>query len=152
MLRTLYKSDLPQLLAIENAVHVAPWAEETFAICFKHHCKGWVVEMDKQVIGFILISFSSEECHLLNVCVAHAHQHQGFGKILLEKAMAYAAGEGVEVMYLEVRESNTRAIAMYEKAGFQLVGKRKGYYPTVTGREDALILARILGSTPIRQI
>lgn len=144
MLRTLYKSDLAQLVAIEKAVHVAPWAEETFAICFKHHCKGWVVEVNKQVAAFILISFSPEECHLLNVCVAHAHQHQGFGRMLLEKAMAYAYEEGIGMMYLEVRESNSRAISLYEKAGFQLVGKRKAYYPTVSGREDALILAKIL--------
>lgn len=144
MLRTLYKSDLPQLLAIENAVHVAPWAEETFAICFKHHCKGWVIELDKHVVGFILISFSTEECHLLNVCVAHAQQHKGYGRKLLEQALAYAREEGIGMMYLEVRESNSRAIALYEKSGFQVVGKRKDYYPTVSGREDALILAKIV--------
>lgn len=142
MLRTLYKSDLAQLLAIENAVHVAPWAEETFKACFQGNCVGWAAELDKHVVGFILISMSTEECHVLNLCVAHAHQRQGWGKQLLERALAFARENGIRVVYLEVRHSNTRAIGLYENMGFQQVGVRKGYYPTVSGREDALILAK----------
>lgn len=144
MIRTLYKSDLKQLLAIEQAVHVAPWAEETFKACFHNQCTGWAAEMDKQVIGFILISRLSDECHILNLCVDYPCQHQGWGRRLLEKAMESARQGGARLIYLEVRESNPRAVKLYENAGFQLIGRRRDYYPTVSGREDALVLAKSL--------
>lgn len=141
MLRTLYKSDLPQLLAIENAVHAAPWTDETFKICFKSGYFGWVLELDDKIIGFIIISLTREECHILNVAVALSHQRQGWGRMMLEHALKHARRFGIGIAYLEVRKSNTRAISLYRKMNFQVVGERKGYYPTVSGNEDALILA-----------
>lgn len=144
MLRPLYKSDLPQLLVIENAVQIAPWTEETFKSCTQNHCVGWVIEIDKHVIGFIIIAMSTEECHILNLCVEHVSQRQGWGKKLLEHALSYAKEKRISIVYLEVRQTNTRAIDLYTKMGFQVVGERKGYYPTVSGREDALVLARVL--------
>ncbi len=149
MLRTLYKSDLPQLLAIENAVHITPWAEETFKSCTQNHCVGWVLEIEKKIAGFIIVAMSVEECHVLNLCVDHAYQRQGWGKKLLECALARAAEKNIRVVYLEVRQSNAPAIELYHKMDFQVVGKRKAYYPTVAGREDALILAKLLSNNPL---
>lgn len=144
MLRSLYKSDLSRLVAIENAVHVAPWAEETFKSCLQAHCVGWVVEVEQKVMAFVLITFSMDECHILNICVDHPYQHQGYGRQLLTQVLTYAKSKKLNLVYLEVRQSNTRAIQLYQKMGFELIGERKGYYPTVAGREDALILAKVL--------
>ncbi len=141
MLRTLFKSDLPQLLEIENAVHVAPWTEETFKACFQSGYIGWVIEIEKKIIGFIFIALTVDECHILNLCVAHAFQHQGWGQKLLEKALSHAKQHGIGIAFLEVRQSNTRAISLYRKMKFHLIGQRKNYYPTVTGNEDAFIFA-----------
>lgn len=144
MLRTLYKSDLPQLLAIEKSVHIAPWTEETFKICFQPGYLGWVVDSNRKILGFIIISLHREECHVLNICVMHDCQNQGWGRKLLDKALLQARQQGIGIAYLEVRRSNSRAISLYRKMGFHLVGERKSYYPTPNGYEDALIFARSL--------
>ena len=143
-LRTLQRSDLDQVLAIENAVHVSPWTRETFETCIRTACKGWVVEENDKIIGFIMVSLQAQECHILNVCVAHAAQRQGLGQKLMEHAIQDAKRSGIGIAYLEVRRSNTRAISLYRKMSFQMIGERKEYYPTVSGREDALIFAKSL--------
>jgi ribosomal-protein-alanine N-acetyltransferase len=144
MLRKLFASDIPQLLAIENSVHIAPWNEETFKICFQVGYMGWAIEVEKKIIGFIVVSLSIEECHILNLCVVHEHQHQGWGQKLLVYALQFARQQGVSMAYLEVRRTNTRAIWLYEKSGFKLIGERKNYYPTVEGYEDALVFGAFL--------
>ncbi|HVE44839.1 MAG TPA: ribosomal protein S18-alanine N-acetyltransferase [Gammaproteobacteria bacterium] len=141
MLRPLQKSDIPAVFAIESSVQISPWVIETFHACFRAGYVGWVLEKEGSVIGFVIISVALDECHILNLCVAHAHQRCGLGKQLLQHVLDYASSQGAKMVYLEVRRSNTRAIALYRDAGFQLIGERKGYYPTTAGMEDALVLA-----------
>lgn len=141
MMRTLFQSDIHQLLRIEQSVHIAPWSEETFKVCFQSGYVGWVVEIDKKIRGFIIISQKVEECHILNVCVDRDFQRQGWGRKLLEHVLSHARQHGISIAYLEVRRSNSRAISLYKNLHFHLVGERKGYYPTVAGNEDALIFA-----------
>lgn len=144
MLRPLFKSDLSQLVAIEAAVHLAPWTEETFKACLAAGHLGWVIEQAGVIVAFILVSMNVDECHILNIGVATAFQHQGFGKALMLHALAHAKSHGIGVVYLEVRRSNTRAIGLYKKLLFRLVGVRKGYYPLAMGGEDALVFAKSL--------
>jgi len=144
MLRTLTKSDLNELLAIENAVHVAPWSADIFQICFEARYQGWGIEFENKLLGFIILSLHIDECHILNLGVAREHQQQGYGQQLLEYALDYAKKNGKQIAYLEVRRSNTRAIKLYRKMHFYLVGERSNYYQTVVGYEDALIFAKIL--------
>lgn len=144
MLRTLFKADLPQLLAIENAVHLVPWTEDTFKTCFQSGYIGWIIEIDKKMIGFIIVSLNAGECHILNLCISHSYQRQGWGRKLLEHALTQARQKGLGIAYLEVRRSNSRAIRLYRSMRFHLVGERKDYYPTPTGKEDALIFAMSL--------
>lgn len=142
MLRTFYKADVQPVLLIEQSVQVAPWTEETFKICFQAGHQGWVIEKDNQIIAFIIVATRPEECHILNLCVERAFQHQGFGRRLLLYALEHAKRNGVGIAYLEVRRSNHIAIALYKKMGFHFVGERKAYYPAETGHEDALIFAK----------
>lgn len=144
MIRTLFKADLPDILAIEKAVHISPWNEETFKICFQSGYIGWVLEIEGKTVGFIMISQSREEIHILNVCVTHAYQHQGLGYKLMREALNHAKRHAIGIAYLEVRRSNTHAITLYRKMGFHYIGERKEYYPSPTGNEDALIFAMSL--------
>lgn len=144
MLRSLTKSDLGQILAIEESVQAVPWSEETFRVCFQAGYIGWVIDLNKEVIGFIIVSERSTECHILNVCVARPYQHKGFGRQLLEYVIQTAAEKGIAIAYLEVRRSNSKAISLYEKMDFYLVGERKDYYPAHSGKEDALIFVKDL--------
>jgi len=143
-LRILQKSDLPQVLTIENAVHITPWTKETFAVCLESPCVGVVLEIEARVIGFALASVRIGECHILNIGVLHAHQRQGYGEMLLKELLVKAKEQGAGIAYLEVRRTNTRAIALYQKLQFQQIGERKNYYPSGGGYEDALILAKTL--------
>lgn len=145
MLRSLSKSDLNEILQIEESVHVAPWSEEIFNRCLEAGYMGWVVEKEDKIIGFIVVAQQGLECHILNICISQLFQHQGYGRKLLEHALKNAKESGVGIAYLEVRRSNDHAIDLYKKMRFQMIGEREGYYPTPSGQmEDALIFARDL--------
>jgi len=144
MLRKLFKSDLEKILKIENAVHVVPWTEDTFKTCFQASCPGWVIEVDNEIVGFSIVTQREDECHILNICITHSYQHQGYGRKLLEHTLDGVKRQGAHIAYLEVRRSNQRAISLYRNMGFKLIGERKEYYPTVAGREDALVFAKSL--------
>jgi ribosomal-protein-alanine N-acetyltransferase len=78
---------------------------------------------------------------LLNVAVAQEWQGQGLGRFLLNQSVACSRGLGMESMLLEVRPSNTRALELYERYGFEQIGRRKGYYPAGSQqREDAIVM------------
>lgn len=141
MFRKMVRSDLPQLLLIEQATQGAPWTEETFKACFEMACDGWVVEHEGRIAGYIVVAFKVEECHIMNLCVAREFQRQGLGRKLLEFGLEEAKNRELGIAYLEVRRSNSRAIALYRKAKFLMIGERKNYYQTVSGPEDALIFA-----------
>lgn len=144
MIRTLFRSDILFILELEKAVHIAPWTKEAFEMCFRSGYAGWVIEEDKQVLAFIIVSFQRQECHILNLAVKHQAQRQGFGRSLMEHALKQAKMQGIGIAYLEVRRSNSRAISLYRHMDFQLVGERKNYYPTLNGMEDALVFAKSL--------
>src|SRR3990167_10859395 len=108
MLRILSQADLIPILAIEKSVHVVPWTEETFKLCFESGYFGWAIELEKEIIGFIFVSYSATECHVLNLCVSRAYQYQGWGRMLLDYAIHAAKQRGMDMVYLEVRRSNTR--------------------------------------------
>lgn len=146
-LRRLVRADTNKVLAIEQQVHVSPWSLETFKACFDAGYDGWVFEAEGRVIGFILVSVRAGESHILNICVARQYQRKGWGRKLLEEALTHARRHGIAIAYLEVRRSNSGAIKMYQNMGFQLIGERKNYYPTVSGQEDALVFAKDLSKS-----
>jgi ribosomal-protein-alanine N-acetyltransferase len=144
MLRNLKDTDIPDLVALEIATQESPWSEDIFNKCIILGSQGWVLEVDQRVIGFVLFLSRVGEGHILNICVHPDYQHQGYGRLLMDKVMAIADDEKLIVVYLEVRVSNRNAIQLYEKMGFKQLGVRKGYYPLSAGREDGLVFAKDL--------
>lgn len=144
MIRSLKSTDLPQILLIEEAVHISPWTESTFKTCLHSGCFGWVMEFDRKIIAFMLVSLHEDECHILNIGVAKEHQRKGYGRQLLLHGLAELSARTVKIVYLEVRRSNTRAISLYNQLNFRRIGERKAYYPGPRGAEDALIYAKLL--------
>ncbi len=141
MFRKMVKADLPQMHAIEQAAQGSPWTEDTFKMCFEMAYDGWVAEHNGRVVGYVVVAMQPDECHILNLCVGREWQRQGLGRSMLEYALSEARGRGMGIAYLEVRRSNTRAIALYRKLKFLMIGERKNYYQTVNGPEDALVFA-----------
>ena len=97
---------------------------------------------DEQVLGFALARLVADEAELLLLAVKTAGQRRGIGRILLEHFEDQALARGAARLHLEVREGN-HALSLYEKAGFELVGRRRDYYSGQKGdRYDALTLAK----------
>ena len=80
------------------------------------------------------------EAELLDLVVGPKHQGQGIGKALLEWIVLQLP-EFADRFFLEVRESNQSALALYQNVGFVEVGVRPKYYPADHGREDAILMA-----------
>lgn len=145
MLRSIHEKDIPKVLAIELVTQPMPWSDEAFVRCFQAGYHGWVVEVDQDVMGFIILSSQAGESHILNLCVHPNHQHQGHGRSLMVHALTEAKRMGAGMIFLEVRRSNEHAIALYDQLGFVQIGERTDYYPLPKGREDALVFAKDLG-------
>ncbi len=141
-MRDLCDEDIPQLLVLEEKTQSSPWTEEAFRRCRQANYPGWVLEKDSKLLGFVMISLSAGECHILNLCVDPVFQGKKLGRKLMIAALIWAKQQGAMIVYLEVRRSNIRAIKLYQKMHFSEIGIRKNYYPKEEGGEDALVLAR----------
>ena len=103
-----------------------------------------VLKEAKQVIGFAILSVSTEESHLLNIGLTSSRRGQGLGRELLEKMIMAAEVMGSKKIFLEVRVSNIIAIDLYKASGFKEIGLRKNYYRIKDGREDAILMSKSL--------
>jgi ribosomal-protein-alanine N-acetyltransferase len=80
------------------------------------------------------------EAHLLNLGIAHDWQSQGLGRKFLRHLIEVARVDRADMMFLEVRPSNAKAIQLYLSEGFNEIGMRRNYYPAASGREDAILM------------
>jgi ribosomal-protein-alanine N-acetyltransferase len=138
------EADLGRVVMVERQAYEFPWSEGIFSDCLRVGYCCWVAERGRQLDGYSVMSVGAGESHILNLCVRPAVQGRGIGAILLDHMLGVAVAHHAEIAYLEVRLSNRAAIALYESAGFAMVGTRRGYYPAAQGREDAMILSRSL--------
>ncbi len=142
--RPMRRTDLKSVAAIEQSAYEFPWEPATFRDCFNVGYCCWIGEKAGRILAYGICSVGAGESHVLNLCVAPQIQGQGLGGLMLEKLMDVARQYRADSMFLEVRPSNHAAIRLYQRMGFNEIGTRKGYYPARKGREDALVMARIL--------
>lgn len=96
--------------------------------------------------GFVMSRVAADEAEILSIVVAGGKRRSGFGQTLLSAHMAQLAAHGVARLFLEVEEGNAPAIGLYQRLGFETVGRREGYYPKPDGRRvAALVMRRDLG-------
>ena len=141
----LSPDDLSAAWALEQRAHAFPWSEKTFASNQGERYFNLKLTVDGQLAGFAIVQVVLDEATLFNLAVDPAWQRQGIGRQLLEHLQDALSERDVFTLWLEVRASNAPAIALYEQMGFNEVTVRRNYYPTVNGREDALIMALPLG-------
>lgn len=142
--RPMQADDLEQVLEIERQSYPHPWTQLIFSDCLHAGYSCWVCGKHGVVEAYGILSVAAGESHLLNICVRAESRQQGIGRKMLRHLISIARRHEAEVIFLEVRPSNTSARALYEDEGFNELGNRRDYYPAGKGREDALILARIL--------
>ncbi len=129
---------------VEMLAYSFPWTRGNL---LDSHASGHQMQAlvaDHQVLGYFVAMLGVDEVHLLNITVAPEHQGQGWGRTLLDALRIWSRGQGRQWLWLEVRQSNARAIGLYERYGFARVGVRKNYYPARLGREDAVVMSLAL--------
>ncbi len=142
--RLMTEYDLPVVLDIEYRSYEFPWTEGIFHDCLRFGYSSWVIEMNRRVIGYGVMSLAVQECHILNLCVDPEFQGNGVGRRLLDQLFTIARARKADTAFLEVRPTNTQALSLYLSEGFNEIGTRRNYYPALFGREDAIILAKTL--------
>ncbi len=144
-LRRMTEEDLSAVMFGEMAAYTHPWTEKIFRDCLDNrHYSCWVLELNRQIAGHVVISAAVGEAHILNLCVYPQNQRQGWGRKMLNEAEWIAKQHKAETCFLEVRPSNVVGITLYQTMGYNEVGLRKNYYPADQGREDAIIMAKAL--------
>jgi len=143
-IRPMQHDDLSQVIEIERQGYPHPWTEMIFGDCLQAGYSCWVCGRRGVIEAYGILSVAVGESHLLNICVRPESRQRGIGRKLLRHLVSVARRHEAEVIFLEVRPSNTTARALYEDEGFNELGNRRDYYPAGNSREDALILARVL--------
>lgn len=141
----LTQQDVPHLLQIEQQANLYPWQQNAFVSSFADSYFSYKLLDDNGGIqGFYFAQLILEQLELFNICVAKATQGKGYGKLLLAHFLAEGQSRGAVEALLEVRSNNYAAIALYQRAGFSINGRRKDYYVSTDGKEDALLMHKWL--------
>jgi len=155
--------DLEWLVRVEVQSHADPWSRESMASFLGDpQVVFLVVELAVEAgsgdepgeeakapgspLGFGILRWAADQGEVVNLAVAPAARGRGAGSILLESLLESAQGLGLASIFLEVRESNVVAIALYHSRGFRDVGVRRQYYSHPV--EDARVLLLSLGPAP----
>jgi len=138
--RRLSLADLPQVMLIERRSFSAPWSLAMFGLeVSKASGISLVALQGERIVGYLVCSRYADVWHVMNVAADLDVRRRGIGTALVRELFERADRPGARYT-LEVRPSNTSAVAMYDRLGFGSAGRRPGYYHDT--REDALIMWR----------
>jgi len=129
---------VPAVHAIEQGAFSDPWSARDLRECVASDVVFLVAAAPEGVAGYVVAQDAADEGEILNLAVAPTRYRRGIGRALVEAALDALAERGAERVFLEVRESNAAARALYATLGFQEVGRRTRYYRRPV--EDAIIL------------
>lgn len=142
---------LDAVVALENQLYTHPWSLGNFADSINSGYQAQVLTLQladdspPHLIGYLIAMLGVDEVHLLNLAVQPIYQGQGFASAMLDGLNIWARQQGAARVWLEVRISNTRAQALYERLGYEHVSVRRSYYPAANNqREDALVMSLVL--------
>ncbi len=140
--RILSEADLRSLAELQPQCFDPPWSEEMLRARLLHP-RGLNLGIFSagELQGFVLLSYLLDEAEVLQIGVARRQLRRGLARQLLAAALQQLPALGVERLMLEVRASNVAALSLYRGLGFVEDGRRSGYYATVTGHEDAVLMS-----------
>ena len=143
MILPMNETHVSAVAELEKLCFSAPWSERSIASELQNEYSLWLVEeRDGVAVAYVGSQSCPPEADVMNVAVAPAFRRQGIGEGLMVALMDTLRDKGMESLTLEVRASNSSAIALYDRLGFTEVGRRPNYY-TDPG-EDALIMRKEL--------
>lgn len=152
------EADLDLVCEMEKRAYAHPWTVRHFrdslaaghpVVLLLGEARPGEVSVSHQdgrvLLGYMVAMRGVDEVHLLNITVSPDHRRQGWGRFLLDALVLWSRGQGAHCLWLEVRESNAPARALYTRYGFHQVGLRKGYYPDgPRDRENAIVMSLLL--------
>jgi len=143
-MRPMRGEDVDAVIGIETQQFTIPWEASTFLdLIDRPSAELWVAEHpDAGVIAYAVLWCILDQGELANVAVRPEYAGRGYARQLLDGMFVLAKGRGVETVFLEVRDSNARAVDLYRSFGFTDVGRRKNYYEKP--REDAVVMRLVL--------
>ena len=147
-IRPATSDDLDSMMALaREAASAAQWSEKEYRHLFSAQSPARLIlvannsqSIPTAIIGFLVARHVAPEWELENIVVAANARRKGIGNQLLRALVATARETNSDSVFLEVRESNAAARALYEKSGFQPTGRRKSYYSNPI--EDAILYRR----------
>ncbi len=140
--------ELEPILVIEQNSFRRPWGRISFEgeLSCQNACNFIAKSSEKgngqQVIAYAFLRLVVDELHILKIAVSPAWREKGIATRLLERCLKRGAEMGATSVHLEVRPSNIPAVGLYEKLGFEVIGRRHNYYSD--SKEDALVMIKNL--------
>jgi ribosomal-protein-alanine N-acetyltransferase len=145
VLRAANDADVDAISRIERLAFSDPWSPAAFAgMVHAPRVRINVAEDRDAIVGYSVLLLAGMDADLANLAVDPAARGKGVGRRLLDGALNAARAADVRHVYLEVRDSNARAITLYESAGFRPFGRRRRYYTEPV--EDARVLRLVLSA------
>lgn len=134
---------IDEIAAIEQRSFTVPWSKKTFEGAFEASTVTILAAMEGDTLmGYACLLAIAPDGELMNIAVDPPYRKSGVGSALMKAVIERAAEYGVEDIFLEVRDSNVSAQALYLKYGFEILGKRKKYYQKPV--EDAILMKKTL--------
>jgi ribosomal-protein-alanine N-acetyltransferase len=148
LLEPMTLEDLDDVLAIERVSFQTPWSRAAFRYELTQNrvARCSVARIGRRLVGYLCLWEIGHEIHVTNLATDPGLRRRGVARVLLGAVLQDARGRGVDLAFLEVRPTNTEALGLYERFGFRVIGRRKGYYFD-TG-EDALVMEARLSAEP----
>ncbi|MBQ0756539.1 MAG: ribosomal protein S18-alanine N-acetyltransferase [Amphritea sp.] len=141
-IRLLVAEDLPSLSEIEACCFIPPWSDsQLHSYITGDRFLSVGLWQGGQLNGFALLSTVLDEAELLQIAIRPGLRGKGLAEDVLKFTHDQLHRRGIVRNMLEVRSSNVAALSLYRRLGYQQDGLRKGYYPTDTGREDAVLMS-----------
>lgn len=144
------RAQLDAVMAIETEVYEFAWTRGNFVDSLAAGYPALLLCGDTgAVTGYCVAMYGVDELHLLNITIAPAARRHGHARFMLESLQALGIERGARQLWLEVREGNAVALAVYARLGFARTGMRRGYYPAAHGRrENAIVMSRPIAALP----
>ena len=144
LIEDVQEQQLEQIEQIEKACFSLPWTIDQLRGQLKDTQHEFIAAMDERgrILGYVGMMYVLDEGYISNVAVAPEHRRLGIADALISKLMERSACLELSFVTLEVRCSNSAAMALYKKHGFIPVGRRKNYYDFP--REDAILMTHFL--------
>lgn len=145
LIREMTECDLAQVVQLEKELFAIPWSLKDFMYEVKNNpfSQCYVMIEEEKVIAYIVYWIAYEKAEIATIGVSSSYQRQGIASQLLEKCIEEAEIKECENITLEVRQSNTKAIGLYKKYGFEEKAIRKNYYQD--NHEDAYLMEKRIG-------